>query len=173
MDVTKERERSLRRNACYEGTLSTVLYVSIFIIHHKQHTDLHFDEGGSFRQVFSTARQRWPGACLGGRRGGCRRRAGLVGFPSEDCSPRVSGKNDDDDLELYPRWQGLPTMCGRGRQALSADSIRAIGKTAGVEENTPWHGSEDYAPTENLCPGRPAAVISLRPDGLQVRRSAC
>ena len=48
-----------------------IQYMSIFNIHHKQHrTQNHrftFRRGGKLLAVFSTARQRWARACLGGR----------------------------------------------------------------------------------------------------------
>ena len=59
-------------------------------------------------------------------------------------------------------------MCGRSRQALMAVDVRAAAhRDAGVSCAT-WVGEVHYHPMENMCPGRPAAVVCVRSEGVQI-----
>ena len=51
-------------------------------------------------------------------------------------------------------------MCGRGRQSATPAAMREVARRdAGVPASAPWAHADAYAPTENLCPGRSAAVV--------------
>ena len=63
---------------------------------------------------------------------------------------------------LEPRPRCTNTMCGRGRQAASSADLRtAAAHDAGVPTERPWKRHEFYQPTENLGPGRDAAVVTM------------
>ena len=60
-------------------------------------------------------------------------------------------------------------MCGRARQALSAVTMHdAAIQQAGVPRQRAWKARGAFHPTENLCPGRTAAVVALREDGAEI-----
>ena len=54
-------------------------------------------------------------------------------------------------------------MCGRTRQAFAAAAVyEHAQRDAGA---TRWRNGDTYQPTENVCPGAPAAVVAQAPDG--------
>lgn len=51
-------------------------------------------------------------------------------------------------------------MCGRGRQAAAPAALFEMARRdAGVPSSSSWKNADAYTPTENLCPGRQAAVV--------------
>ena len=59
-------------------------------------------------------------------------------------------------------------MCGRSRQALQAGAVAHLAaRDAGIV-HTDWAHRSRYVPTENLCPGRTAAVVAMDANGARV-----
>ena len=122
------------------------LYIAIFIIHHKQHrTQIYISTGGEFSADFkhSTAEM----ACLGGRRGGRRRWAGLMGKEGSHVS--------------MPRW-----LLGRIEvlAACEHNAARASNKRQAIKP---------MARKRLHCAQADTAVASALDEAAHLRRAAC
>ena len=57
-------------------------------------------------------------------------------------------------------------MCGRARQVAAPNALRAAAmRDAAVPHNATWKNADSYSPTENLCPGKMAAVVVCAEQG--------